>query len=58
MFDYKKRLNTIKAELIDIDAKLSPIITDETTDEVHKALALGICRISRILVRVINSLPG
>lgn len=58
MFEYKARLKKIREELTDIDEGLSPIVADEAETERVKALALGICRICRILVRVIDSLPG
>ena len=58
MFDYKKRLRKIREELAEIDASISPIVSDEGETERLKALALGVCRICRILCRVIDSLPG
>lgn len=58
MFDYKKRLKKIREELTEIDDGISPIVSDEGETERVKALALGICRLCRILVRVIDSLPG
>lgn len=54
---YKRRLVTIRAELQDIDDKTSPLVTDGETDAT-KSLALAVCRIVRILGRVIDSLPG
>ena len=61
MFDfmnYAKRLRGIRAELVDIDDKTSPIVADENQPDAVKTIALGVCRLSRILVRVIDSLPG
>lgn len=61
MFDfmsYAKRLRGIRAELLDIDDKTSPLVADESQPEAIKTIALGVCRLSRILVRVIDSLPG
>jgi hypothetical protein len=61
MFDYKKRLRKIREELTEIDASISPLVTlegDEPNVERVKTLALGVCRICRILCRVIDSLPG
>jgi hypothetical protein len=55
---YKKRLRKIREELTDIDEGLSPVVADEQGDETIKKVALGICRVCRILVRVIDSLPG
>lgn len=57
-FEYKKRLTKIREELCDIDESVSPIVADEAETERVKALALGVCRLCRILVRVIDSLPG
>jgi len=57
MFQYKKRLQGIRSELTDIDEKTSPLVNDGETEAI-KTLALGVCRIARILVRVIDSLPG
>ena len=55
---YKRRLTKVREELSDIDEKLSAIVTAEAANDAEKALALGVCRICRILVRVIDSLPG
>lgn len=55
---YKKRLKKVREELTDIDDSLSPIVADENADETHKKIALGVCRVCRILARVIDSLPG
>lgn len=55
---YKARLRKVREELTDIDDGLSKVVQDENEDEKTKALALGICRLCRILVRVIDSLPG
>lgn len=62
MFDllgYKRRLQTIRAELVAIDADLSNLPTDDL--ESSKSLttvALSVAKVCRILVRVIDSLPG
>lgn len=62
MFDlvaYKKRLQTIRAELTAIEADVSTLPQEDL--EASKSLtsvALGLARICRILVRVIDSLPG
>ena len=55
---YKARLRKVREELTDIDDGLSKVVQDENEDEKTKALALGVCRLCRILVRVIDSLPG
>jgi hypothetical protein len=52
-----RRFQTIRAELVDIDAKTSPIVTSDEACEREKCLALGVCRLCRILVRVIDALP-
>lgn len=55
---YKARLRKVREELTDIDDGLSKLVQDDNEDEKTKALALGVCRLCRILVRVIDSLPG
>ena len=55
---YKARLRKVREELTDIDDGLSKVVQDENEDEKTKALALGVCRLCRILGRVIDSLPG
>ena len=57
---YKKRLQTIRAELADIEADCTPIATSDKPDEVGPvvAVASAVARIARILIRVIDSLPG
>lgn len=57
MFQYKKRLQGIRSELNDIDEKTSPLVNDGENEQV-KTLALSVCRLARILIRVIDSLPG
>lgn len=54
---YKRRLATVRAELQDIDDKTSPLVTDGA-DDATRSIALAVCRIVRILGRVIDSLPG
>ena len=56
---YKKRLANVRAELVNIDEELSTLPTNDL--EQSKSLttvALCAARIARILVRVIDSLPG
>lgn len=55
---YKARLRKVREELSDIDEGLSKVVQDDAETERTKALALGICRLCRILVRVIDSIPG
>lgn len=59
---YKRRLTKVREELHAIDDSLSPVVaaddSDHVTTETIKAIALGVCRVCRILVRVIDSLPG
>lgn len=55
---YKARLRKVREELTDIDDGLSKLVQDDNEDEKTKALALGVCRLCRILVRVIDSFPG
>ena len=62
MFDYKKRLQKVRAELDHINAELKPLrgpvdAEDETRVTVAK-LAEAIGKLCEILIRVIDSLPG
>jgi hypothetical protein len=57
LIDYKKRLATVRSELLDIDENCSPVVTSEEPEPI-KSIALGVCRIARILIRVIDSIPG
>ena len=58
LLKYKSRLRKVREELADIDEGLSKFVQDDNANEDTKALALGVCRLCRILVRVIDSLPG
>ncbi len=61
MFDwlnYKKRLKSVRAELADVDDKASVYVSDQQAPQSIRDLALCVCRIARILVRVVDSLPG
>ena len=63
MFDlmlYKKRLQTVRAELVAIDAELGTIDIEDDSETAKgvKAVAMSLARLCRILVRVIDSLPG
>lgn len=58
---YKKRLQTVRAELVAIEAdseNLEVSDDDSETAKAVKAVGASIGRVCKILVRVIDSLPG
>lgn len=55
LVNYKKRLAAIRVELVEIEENLSTL-PDETKGLREVADAVG--KVARILIRVIDSLPG
>lgn len=59
MFQYKKRLQTVRAELTVIQSEVESLPADELeASKPLQTVAQSLVRLCKILVRVIDSLPG
>lgn len=59
MFRYKQRLQTVRAELTVIQAEVEALPADEIeASKPLQTVAQSLIRLCKILVRVIDSLPG